>query len=92
MDLNRRGFLAGLGSLLAAPAIVHAGNLMPVRALSVEAPLIPSGTYVRILLMPGYGDGRIGTVLGPVDDAVAANWIVNGNSVYVPNISQAGWR
>lgn len=30
---TRRGFLGGLISALAAPAIVHAGNLMPVRAL-----------------------------------------------------------
>ena len=30
--IARRSFLAGLGSLLAAPAIVHAGNLMPVKA------------------------------------------------------------
>lgn len=30
MNFNRRGLLIGLGSLLAAPAIVHAGNLMPV--------------------------------------------------------------
>lgn len=32
---TRRKFLTGLGSLLAAPAIVHAGNLMPVKALRV---------------------------------------------------------
>lgn len=31
--LNRRGLLLGLASALAAPAIVHAGNLMPVRAI-----------------------------------------------------------
>ena len=30
---SRRGFLIGLGAMMAAPAIVHAGNLMPVRAL-----------------------------------------------------------
>lgn len=29
--MNRRGFLLGLTSALAAPAIVHAGNLMPVK-------------------------------------------------------------
>lgn len=32
--MNRRGFLLGLGAALAAPAIVRAGSLMPVRALS----------------------------------------------------------
>lgn len=36
--MNRRGILLGLASALAAPAIVHAGNLMPVKALLVEAP------------------------------------------------------
>ena len=36
MIMNRRGILLGLASALAAPAIVHAGNLMPVKALPVE--------------------------------------------------------
>lgn len=31
MIIGRRSFLTGLGALLAAPAIVHAGNLMPIR-------------------------------------------------------------
>lgn len=31
--IARRKFLIGLGSMLAAPAIVHAGNLMPIKAL-----------------------------------------------------------
>lgn len=29
--INRRGLLLGLASVLAAPAIVHAQNLMPVK-------------------------------------------------------------
>lgn len=33
MNFSRRGFIAGLSSILTAPAIVHAGNLMPVRVL-----------------------------------------------------------
>lgn len=32
MILTRRGFLAGIGAVLAAPAIVRAESLMPVRA------------------------------------------------------------
>ncbi len=28
---SRRGFVAGLAALIAAPAIVRAGNIMPVR-------------------------------------------------------------
>lgn len=30
----RRSFLTGLGALFAAPAIVHAGNLMPVKSIA----------------------------------------------------------
>lgn len=31
--IRRRGFIAGLGALLAAPAVVRAGSLMPVRVM-----------------------------------------------------------
>ncbi len=31
IELPRRGFLLGLGSLIVAPAIVRAGSLMPVK-------------------------------------------------------------
>ncbi len=38
MILHRRSFLTGLGaSLFAAPAIVRAASLMPVKAIEVEA-------------------------------------------------------
>lgn len=38
MGLNRRGFLTGLVSALAAPAIVHACNLMPVKSVDLIEP------------------------------------------------------
>ena len=34
--MNRRGFLRGAGALLAAPAIVRASSLMPVRVLAAD--------------------------------------------------------
>ncbi len=34
LDLPRRKVLRGLGSLIAAPAIVHIANIMPIRTLS----------------------------------------------------------
>jgi hypothetical protein len=34
MLISRRGILGGLASMLAAPAIVHAGNLMPVKSVT----------------------------------------------------------
>jgi hypothetical protein len=44
--LNRRGFLGGLISALAAPAIVRAGSIMPVKAWPVDLPREP---------LPGFG-------------------------------------
>jgi hypothetical protein len=41
MILARRGFLFGLGAMLAAPAIVRASSLMPVRAI-VRASTFPT--------------------------------------------------
>lgn len=36
--ISRRGLLLGLASALAAPAIVHAGNLMPVKSVPIFDP------------------------------------------------------
>lgn len=46
---SRRGFLFGLGATLAAPAIVKASNLMPVRALltPVIRPIFYSNRKIR---------------------------------------------
>ena len=35
LDLKRRSFLLGLGAALAAPAIVKAGMIMPVKKLEI---------------------------------------------------------
>lgn len=32
MELNRRGFITGLGALIAAPAIIRVADLMPIKA------------------------------------------------------------
>lgn len=37
MLIERRKFLAGLGAMFAAPAIVRAASLMPVRGLVMDA-------------------------------------------------------
>lgn len=36
IDLNRRSLITGMISLVAAPAIVRAGNLMPVKVMAAE--------------------------------------------------------
>lgn len=49
--IGRRGFITGLGTLVAAPAIVRAGSLMPVRVWSPpliirDGWLVPNGAEV----------------------------------------------
>lgn len=38
--MNRRGFLTGIGALIAAPAVVKFASLMPVRGIIHPIPLI----------------------------------------------------
>ncbi len=46
IDLTRRRFIHGAGLLLAAPAIVQAASLMPVRAVIFDdAPIVLSTWY-----------------------------------------------
>ena len=77
--MNRRNFLTGLTTLLAAPAIVRVSAIMPVKALPVaEAPLW--GVVVRGLDVFGnemsetiaigtFGQKMFKSVLGPFVDA-----------------------
>ena len=40
---TRRAFLSGMASLFAAPAIVHPGNLMPIKVLPFESYMLVAG-------------------------------------------------
>jgi hypothetical protein len=42
---TRRGFITGLISLVAAPAIVRADSLMPVKAADITRASLPSPTW-----------------------------------------------
>lgn len=59
IELTRRHFLRGAGLVLAAPAIVRAASLMPVRVLPVNIPIVNA-----TLFHPSFGtkglaiDGR----------------------------------
>lgn len=44
MILHRRSFITGLISLIAAPAIIRAGSLMPVKQM-----IIPPGEYTIVI-------------------------------------------
>jgi hypothetical protein len=58
LDLPRRKFLTGLGSLfVVAPVIVHAGNIMPVKALDIGLDDLLFKTSERWNF--GYVDGRV---------------------------------
>lgn len=41
--ISRRGLITGLASLLAAPAIVSASSLMPVKVMTPAVPPLPDG-------------------------------------------------
>lgn len=47
-DLSRRALLTGLISLVAAPAIVRAGSLMPVKVMLPEPTAAFSGSIISI--------------------------------------------
>ena len=59
--LPRRSFLAGLASALAAPAIVKASSLMPVRALPLSLLQITDNWNVTYTL--GFCDIAVGDIL-----------------------------
>ena len=48
LELPRRGFLLGLGALIAAPAVVRASSLMPVRAFKQ----LTAQEYVDLIMKP----------------------------------------
>lgn len=54
MLISRRGILGGMASMLAAPAIVHAGNLMPVKVMRPDLWLDKDIEWFRAPLT-GYG-------------------------------------
>lgn len=48
--LERRSFITGLISLVAAPAIVRAGSLMPVRVVGEPYPPPLSGKAIALMM------------------------------------------
>jgi hypothetical protein len=81
--LTRRSLLIGAGaSLLCAPAIVRAGNIMPVRKLIVPAPRLHAGFVDRLFydaLDRNLKSGRMTTVRNGrlVTEAEALRWVAH---------------
>ena len=46
IEIGRRGFITGLISFVAAPAIVRYSNIMPVKAMSVPVPVLLGGGWM----------------------------------------------
>jgi hypothetical protein len=81
--LPRRSFLLGLGALIAAPAIVHAENIMHVRArvLPMRGPALELIGFTDIC-----GDDGLGEIIdtfGKADLAEIARKILAADIVYV---------
>lgn len=87
--MNRRGFLFGIGSLLAAPAIVRAGSLMPVKTLPGGEWVIDYTPHMQGVwkMVNGHlecvmepGGGSAGTVIPYIHDSLdsALRWQLRG--------------
>lgn len=93
MTLSRRGLITGFVSLLAAPAIVRAGSLMPVRVWTPAA--IPAGFGLRITTAHGLRNGDIVVIDGlptwlGMERAEAVRFTVTGvldETVYVQPVA-----
>jgi hypothetical protein len=69
MTISRRGLVAGLASLIAAPAIVRAESLMPVKAILVPrqlgtVPIKAEGAVIQPLFWKIEGIGTNGCWVG----------------------------
>lgn len=71
--MHRRKFLVGLGSLLAAPAIVHAGNLMPVKAIKPSLTEDELYAYLHQEIALGYSITRQ-AIIANLYSGLAANF------------------
>lgn len=84
MILSRRGILTGLASLIAAPAIVRAESLMPVRGIIMPPrPMLTSRGIVSMkTVRPGWIEiTEMSTILGP-----------SGRPTYVTRVVQTVTR
>lgn len=64
IEVGRRGFIGGLLALVAAPAIVRAGNLMPVKQMISMADIIQyDGPIFTPPLHVMYGTLKLGDVV-----------------------------
>jgi len=68
--MNRRGLLTGLGALIAAPAIVRAGSLMPVRRPPLTCAPMHYVVYVHPMIIRNLMDADL-LIKGAMDGGTA---------------------
>lgn len=89
--MNRRGFLAGLGAALAAPAIVKAGVLMPIKS-GLVSPVIAypllTPDYLDKLINPPVIAIDVGVVRLFRDEMVRTFMLRRGSTTYVQTTMQ----
>lgn len=87
--IARRSFLTGLASLIAAPAIVHAGNLMPVKALTDYA-FVGEQAMIEVLWgMSGCSIGDVLTIQG-IDQQFIVTSVFAGGGIDIRAIAHGG--
>jgi BMFP domain-containing protein YqiC len=78
MIVNRRSFISGLAALVAAPAIVRAGSLMPVKQM-IEVP--EPGRLFRITSVVTSSHGYSDITAHEILSKVVKDWTVYGDEV-----------
>lgn len=68
--IGRRGFITGLVSLVAAPAIVRAGSLMPVKAMTMADELALINARIHHAMMQANPTIRVLAEFGDWETAV----------------------
>lgn len=87
MILSRRSLLTGFTALLAAPAIVRASSLMPVKAFAEEGfvPYMGPVQFDRVLWVAAGGSGDYYTLHGAMQDAKPGDTIMLTPGIFDSN-------
>ena len=83
--IGRRSFITGLVSLVAAPAIVRAASLMPVKSVSLRSVITPSEVNIDL-----YGRGPMMLALPELRRQINRKFLVPPE--FLQSLWEAGYR